>query len=74
MPPGSRTWFASAEDVILKKLEYFQEGGSDKHVRDIAGILKVQAERIDRSYIADSARARGLAETWSEVLQRVERP
>jgi hypothetical protein len=74
VPPGSRTWFASAEDVILKKLEYFQEGGSDKHVRDIAGILKVQAERIDRAYIADSARARGLAETWSDVLQRVERP
>ena len=26
--------FASAEDVIIKKMEYYQEGGSEKHLRD----------------------------------------
>ena len=33
---------AAAEDVILGKLVYYHEGGSDKHLRDIAGILEIQ--------------------------------
>ncbi len=44
-------WFASAEDVILKKLVYFNEGGSEKHLRDIVGILKVQGDQIDFDYL-----------------------
>ncbi|MGE0607797.1 MAG: hypothetical protein AB7O62_11955, partial [Pirellulales bacterium] len=34
-----RAWFASPEDVILKKLAYYQEGQSEKHIRDILGVL-----------------------------------
>ncbi|MFO0948217.1 MAG: hypothetical protein U1D30_20225 [Planctomycetota bacterium] len=49
--PDRSVWFASPEDVILKKLEYYREGGSDKHLRDIAGVLKLQGDRIDRSHI-----------------------
>jgi hypothetical protein len=45
-------WFASPEDVIIKKLIYFREGGSEKHLRDIVGVLKIQAEKIDYEYIA----------------------
>ena len=72
--PGFDAWFASPEDVILKKLEYFREGGSEKHVGDIAGILKVQQVRIDRDYIAASARYLDLEEVWLDVLQRLEHP
>lgn len=36
-------WFGSPEDVLLSKLVYFQLGGgiSEKHLRDIAGMMKV---------------------------------
>ena len=44
-------WFSSAEDLILKKLEFYRLGGSEKHLRDISGILLVQGERIDQSYL-----------------------
>ena len=44
--------FASPEDAILMKLKYYQMGQSDKHVRDIQGVLKIQGEKIDRSYIS----------------------
>ena len=44
-------WFASPENVILMKLRYFQEGGSDKHLRDVASILLIQDKHIDREYI-----------------------
>jgi hypothetical protein len=37
--PGIRVHFVAPEDVILGKLIYYNEGGSDKHLRDIAGIL-----------------------------------
>jgi hypothetical protein len=63
--------FASPEDVILKKLEYYREGGSDKHLRDIAGILKISGETIDMAYIADWASRLGLADFWENVRNAV---
>jgi hypothetical protein len=45
---GIEVMFASAEDVIIRKMQYFHEGGSDKHLRDITGVLKIQGDRIDR--------------------------
>jgi hypothetical protein len=59
--------FASPEDVIIKKLQYFREGGSDKHLRDIVGVLKVQKERIDRRYLADWIARLGLETEWQLV-------
>lgn len=46
-------WFSSAEDVVLNKLLYFQLSGgvSDKHIRDIVGIMKLQGNKIDRCYL-----------------------
>lgn len=34
--PGMRGFVASPEDVIIGKMVYYREGGSDKHLRDIA--------------------------------------
>jgi len=59
--------FASPEDVILKKLEYHREGGSEKHLRDIAGILKVSGEQIDLPYLAEWSSRLGLADLWAKV-------
>lgn len=69
--PGLDAWIASPEDVILKKLEYYREGGSEKHIRDIAGILKVQQERIDHEYLVATLRRLGLEEILVEVLARI---
>jgi hypothetical protein len=68
----SRDAALDAEDVILKKLEYYQEGGSEKHLRDIAGVLKIQGDKIDRQYVAEWAGRLGVAEVWELVVQRVE--
>lgn len=56
--------FASPEDVILKKMVYYREGGSEKHLRDIAGVLKVRGNRIDRRYISEWASRLGVSEEW----------
>ena len=68
--PGRAAWFASPEDVIVKKLYYFREGGSDKHVRDILGMLKISGELIDRDYIAKWAAHFGCAGEWEMVLRQ----
>jgi Nucleotidyl transferase AbiEii toxin, Type IV TA system len=69
--PGFEAWFASPEDVILKKLEYYKEGGSEKHIRDILGILRIRGERVDRGYIADWADRLGVTAEWELILARL---
>jgi len=64
--------FASAEDVIIKKMEYYREGGSEKHLRDITGILKISGDVVDRDYISEWANRMGLTEIWEAVLRRIE--
>lgn len=68
--PDLSVWFASAEDVIVKKLEYYREGGSEKHLRDIVGVLRVQRDRIDRDYITQWTARLGLSSEWETVLAR----
>jgi hypothetical protein len=45
--------FASPEDTILAKLEWYRMGGetSDRQWRDILGILKTRAGEIDLDYL-----------------------
>lgn len=51
--PTVSVMMASPEDVIIKKLEYFREGGSDKHVRDIVGIVRLAQAPVDFRYIGE---------------------
>ena len=48
-------------------MEYYREGGSDKHLRDIAGVLRVQGDQVDRAYIARWAQQLGLTEIWDTI-------
>jgi hypothetical protein len=66
-----RADFAAPEDVIIKKMEYYKEGGSDKHLRDITGILKVSGHDVDREYIITWAKKMGLMKIWEAVEARV---
>jgi hypothetical protein len=50
---AGEAWIAPPEYVILRKLEYFREGGSDKHLRDIRFILAATA--VDRAFVASEA-------------------
>jgi len=55
--------FAPPEYVILRKLEYFRDGGSAKHPSDIRAILGTTA--VDRAAIATWAKRLGLADLWA---------
>jgi len=72
--PDFEAIFASPEDVIVKKMEYYRLGGSDKHLRDIAGVLKISGDSLDRAYVESSAAQLGLTDIWQSILSCVRQP
>jgi len=68
--PDREGYAAAPEDVILGKLLYFAEGGSDKHLRDIVGMLRVSSDQIDRSDVEAWARKLGVEDVWAAVQAR----
>lgn len=69
--PKLEGYAASPEDVMLSKMAYYREGGSEKHLRDITGIMKVSGDDVDRAYVTQWARELGLTEIWQAVRRRV---
>ena len=69
--PGLFGYAGSPEDVILGKMWYYQLGGSEKHLRDIASMLRLSGDQIDRAYVAQWAEQLGLSEIWQTILSRL---
>ncbi|MFN0108360.1 MAG: hypothetical protein ACKVZH_05850 [Blastocatellia bacterium] len=62
---------SSAETMILQKLLWFRKGGevSDRQWRDVLGMLKVQAERLDFDYLRQWAVALQISDLLEKSLQ-----
>ena len=58
---------APPEYVILRKLEYYREGGAEKHLRDIEAMLRVSGADIDVREVERSAAERGLLDAWRRI-------
>jgi len=67
-------FFASAEDTVLAKVDWFRKGGevSDRQWRDILGVLKVQANALDREYLDHWARKLGVTDLLRRALEEAE--
>jgi hypothetical protein len=70
--PDLEVEFAAPEDVIVKKLQYYAEGGSEKHLRDVAGVLRVSGDDVDRDYVAEWAQRLGVLDAWRLVVAAAE--
>lgn len=62
---GIDVWFAPPEYVILWKLEFHREGGGDKHIRDIKGILAVSGDQLDRPILTEAVSSLDLSRSWT---------
>jgi len=69
--PDRLAWLPSSEDIILQKLIWYRLGGgvSDRQWRDVLGVLKVQADRLDFGYLAQWAQTLGLVELMAQALR-----
>ncbi|HEX5432621.1 MAG TPA: hypothetical protein VFY05_00155, partial [Candidatus Angelobacter sp.] len=56
---------ATAEDVIVSKLEWAQMGGSSRQIEDVAGILKERRELLDLNYVEKWVKDLGVEEQWA---------
>jgi len=62
---GQLVSVAPPEYVILRKLEYFREGGSSKHPADIRVIFEVTG--VDESIMVPWLERAGLTSLWSDL-------
>jgi hypothetical protein len=64
--PFGSEWFAPPESVILHKLLFFREGGSQKHLEDIGAILDAGAVP-DRNILLQWIDELGLQKEWDLI-------
>jgi len=64
---GRRVPIASPEYVILHKLRFRLQGASERHLRDVRGMLRVLGETIDRAALERDAVAFGFTAAWKEL-------
>jgi len=63
-------WLAPPEYVIIRKLEFYREGGSDKHLRDIRNMLPQIESQLDMTFLQAQLSIRGLEKHWQGVAQK----
>ncbi len=68
---NSEIAIAPAEYVILRKLEFFKEGGSQKHLYDIEGILQNSSALIDFDFLKDQAQKSGVQDILQQILDKI---
>jgi hypothetical protein len=69
---GISLFVASAEDVVLSKLEWSKLAQSQRQIEDAAGILKIQENSLNRAYLDKWVRALGLEKEWSDAQRMAE--
>jgi len=68
---GEMIWFAPPEYVILRKLEFFCEGGSEKHLNDVASMIEVSSEQIDFEELQSKIKDYALEKEWLKIQERI---
>lgn len=71
---GLLLFVASAEDVIIAKLEWARQANSQRQIEDVAAILKVQWARLHRPYLEKWIAQLGLRDQWSVAMASAGEP
>jgi hypothetical protein len=64
---GGKIWVAPIEYVILRKLEYFQHSGSDRHLRDVAMMLRISGDTVDSDSLMEWGERLDLLDTLQQA-------
>jgi hypothetical protein len=72
-PSGKAVEVISPEDVILLKLEWYRLGGeqSDRQWNDILGVMRTQADNLNKEYLKTWAVELGVADLLSNAFDAI---
>jgi hypothetical protein len=70
---GAEAYFISAEDIVLAKLFAFDQTGSDKHLRDVKGVLVTQWGHLNLDLIRRAADQRNLRARFEQLYEAARR-
>ena len=68
---GREVYFATPEDTILAKLEWYRMGSevSERQWRDIQGIMQQRSDQLDIQYLQNSAHAMQIVDLLERSLE-----
>jgi hypothetical protein len=64
---GVPLFVASAEDVVISKLEWAKLAQSVRQIEDVAAILRMRWDLLDHTYLEKWIRGLGLATEWNDA-------
>lgn len=67
-PNGGELYFVSPEDLVLNKLRWRKQSNSEKQWRDILGVLKIQGQSLDFSYLLEWAEQLNLTADLAQAM------
>jgi hypothetical protein len=67
---GVNVYAATPEDIVVAKLLWSKLGESERQLNDAAGVVHMQGEALDRSYIESWVERLELHAQWQMALER----
>lgn len=64
-------YFITPEDIVLAKLMAYRDTGSEKHLRDVRGVLLIQWGQLDLDAIRRGANGAGVLEQLEQLFELV---
>lgn len=61
---------ATAEDIVIAKLDWAKQGQSLRQIEDVAGILKLRSKQLDHSYLNKWITELGLTSQWNDARRQ----
>ena len=69
---SEQVWVAPPEYVMIRKLQYYRDGGSEKHLRDIAGMVALSSDQIDYPLLEEWVKRSAIEKEWRKAWQTSE--
>lgn len=71
--PGLKVWLAPPEYLIIRKLEFYRKGGSQKHIEDIVKMWPQIKDTLNVGFLDSEIQARNLNVYWDQVRKDLDR-